>query len=58
MILVFHQCGTVSGNCLVYKFPYDAAEIRRHQKTLEPRKFLPIKLLIDKAQETAEILNC
>ena len=58
VILIFHQTGAVLWDTDVREFTNDAAEIRRHEKTFEPRYPLFIELLIDEAQESNEVIHC
>ena len=58
MILILHQTGAVLWDTDVREFTNDAAKIRRHEKTFEPRYSLFMELLIDEAQEINEVIHC
>lgn len=57
MILILDQAVTVLGDADRHKLADDTAKISRHQKAFEARHSLCIKLLIDEAQKTNQVLH-
>ena len=58
VILILHQTGAVLWDTDVRKLTNDAAEIRWHEKTFEPRYPFFMKLLIDETQKINEVIHC